>query len=265
MTIDGKPKLLLLHNGPKPDDVSAEHGTFDVQIANCLKAGGVDASELDVEMIVTFDEVDIKRLATTDASKFFAIILSGSKFDVTMRLPWMDAMKDWLRPVVGTVPLLGICFGHQLLGDLLGGEVMYNPRGNEVGTYDIESCACSNEIARDPLASQLPSRFPAVLLHRQSIERLPAGAISFYRTANGGIESNQLVRFAPNTYGTQFHPEYTTAFVNSMRKYLSYGASTPEDETRLDAMVECPQSTLIVSKFVKLFLPTSKKADETGI
>jgi GMP synthase (glutamine-hydrolysing) len=255
------PKLLLLHNGPKPEEVNRLHGSFDTQIENCLKGTGLHVGQdVEIEMIRTFDE-NIERLLTINATDYLAVILSGSKFDVTQELPWMVALSSWLKTWIGKVPMLGMCFGHQIIGRTLGGEVMYNPRGPEVGTYHVELIeAARSEAALDPLVSKLPPTFPVVLIHAQSVVKLPPGAVAFYSSS---IERHQLVRFAPNTYGTQFHPEYTTPFVRTLIPYMTYGVQSQEDQRRLAAMEEAtPVSASIVGKFVRLQL--YNKANENG-
>jgi len=247
------PRILLLHNGPKPESVNQLHGNFDVQIGNCLEAYGINVgTHVALDMVRTFDE-GIEKLPDVDGSKYVAVILSGSKFDVTQGLPWMHVLTEWLRVNIGKVPMLGICFGHQIIAHTLGGEVCYNPRGCEVGTYEmsIVDAAAQAEAMADPLVSQLPTSFKGVLIHRQSVERLPEGAVAFYRTE---LEKHQLVRFAPHTYGTQFHPEYTDAFVRSLMPFMTYGVSSEADAFRLSQMEPTPMSMSVVGRFVQLYL-----------
>src|SRR5258708_13823868 len=70
-----------------------------------------------------------------DCESVAAIIISGSISSVTERAPWMLRAEAYIRDVVrAETPLLGICFGHQLMAQALGGEVKKNPRGREIGT-----------------------------------------------------------------------------------------------------------------------------------
>ena len=62
-------------------------------------------------------------------------VVTGSHAMVSHREPWSEATGAWLAQLVahGT-PLLGICFGHQLLAHALGGEAGNHPGGPEIGT-----------------------------------------------------------------------------------------------------------------------------------
>ncbi|HBN52756.1 MAG TPA: glutamine amidotransferase, partial [Stenotrophomonas sp.] len=90
---------------------------------------------------------------------FAATIVTGSAAFVTDRADWSERSADWLREAAhGGMPLLGICYGHQLLAHALGGQVDYNPAGRESGTIRLE---LAEPAATDPLFAGLPASFPA--------------------------------------------------------------------------------------------------------
>lgn len=130
-------------------------------------------------------------------------IVTGSHAMVSHREPWSEATGDWLAALVahGT-PLLGICYGHQLLADALGGEAGDHPGGMELGTVEIR---LRPEAAEDPLMHDLPARFEAHVVHRQSALRLPAGAVAL---AGNDFEATQAFRIGERAWGLQFHPEF---------------------------------------------------------
>jgi GMP synthase (glutamine-hydrolysing) len=260
-----RPRILLLHNTPSREDVAIDYGTFETQVADALTAGGAGITAADVELVVvrTFEGPDelAKVPADAAATGFFCAIFSGSKFDVTMRLPWMLTLEEWIvRHAKRGFPMLGICFGHQLFATAFGGDARVNPRGCEVGSYTVRRVdGSAAAAAADPLVSQLPAEFSTLNIHAQSVEVLPEGAVAFYES---DIDRNQLVRFAANCYGTQFHPEFTPALVQSIARYIPYGTQTEADQARIAAAEACPASTSIIAKFVKLYMPTATDKHE---
>ncbi|OEU50623.1 MAG: hypothetical protein BA871_16770 [Desulfuromonadales bacterium C00003096] len=145
-----------------------------------------------------------------------ALVVTGSHAMVTEQQEWSETFARWLARVVALgVPVLGICFGHQLLAQALGGTVGDLPGCGEFGTVTVRlaDAACS-----DPLFGDLPDAFPAQLFHRQSVLHLPPGAQGL---ASSQREPHQAVRFAAQAWGVQFHPEFDEEV---MAAYLNYAA-----------------------------------------
>ena len=140
---------------------------------------------------------------------FAAIVITGSSANVPTREPWIVRAEEWLRGVVATgVPTFGICFGHQILAQALGGEVVKNPRGREIGTKTI------TRRAHDPIFEGLPDELEANVTHIDTVGRLPAGATSL---AFSPLEDHHAIRFSETCYGVQFHPEIDA---DIMRGYI---------------------------------------------
>ena len=161
------------------------------------------------------------------AAAHAGVIVTGSPAMVSERLEWSERTADWLRTAVqARVPLLGVCYGHQLLAHALGGCVDYHPVGREVGTVAIERLPAA---ADDALLGRAPARFLAHASHRQSVLALPAGAVVLARSAH---DPHHAVRYAPNAWGVQFHPEFS---VEVMRGYLGHAAAG----ARVDCQASC--------------------------
>lgn len=131
-----------------------------------------------------------------------AIVVMGSAASVADRLPWLEDLVAWARPlVVGAVvrPLLGICFGHQLVGSLAGGRVgwIHADRHKEVGVGEV----------RVEGSRLLPEggSLRAVISHAEELQVSPRGwRVVAHRARRDayGLEHPELpiVSF-------QFHPE----------------------------------------------------------
>lgn len=146
-----------------------------------------------------------------------AFVITGSAANVPDREAWMKRTEAWLREVVASgTPTFGICFGHQILAQALGGEVQRNPRGREMGTVPIE------RVADDPLFAGVPARFEANVTHVDTVVKLPPGAAALARSA---LEDHHAIRFAERCYGVQFHPEMDAevmrTYVETRREILA--------------------------------------------
>ena len=132
-------------------------------------------------------------------------VITGSHAMVTDNPAWLAPVKTWLQSAHQQLPLLGICFGHQLLAATLGGEAGFHPRGPEIGSFAV---TLTEHGQTDPLLSTLPSTFTAHLTHHQSALRLPPAAKVL---ATNSHEPHQAFRLGQCTWGVQFHPEFNEA------------------------------------------------------
>jgi GMP synthase (glutamine-hydrolysing) len=150
-----------------------------------------------------FVEVDARTAESLpDSSAFAGLIVTGSASSVTERAPWILRTEEYLAQAVQQpqrVPVLGICFGHQLLGQALGGLVEKNPRGREMGTVPFEITA------DDPLLDRSITPALAHATHLDSVTLLPPGARILASTM---LEPHAAVRFGERAWGVQFHPEF---------------------------------------------------------
>jgi GMP synthase (glutamine-hydrolysing) len=138
-----------------------------------------------------------------------AFIITGSSSSVTEEAPWMQRANELVRAiVVAEVPLLGLCFGHQMIAHALGGLVEKNPRGREIGTVR------ARRLCPDPLLDELPATFHVHTTHVDSVTRLPHEATLLAETDKEPIAA---FRLGKKTWAVQFHPEFDA---DVMRTYL---------------------------------------------
>jgi GMP synthase (glutamine-hydrolysing) len=116
--------------------------------------------------------------------------------------PWLAQVKQLIRTAAAdSIPTLGICLGHQLAAVALGGRVLRNPRGQQIGVLEVGWLPAA---AGDPLFGRLVGPAPAVQWNNDIVVELPDDAVLLARTAAGEV---QAARFAPTVWGVQWHPE----------------------------------------------------------
>jgi GMP synthase (glutamine-hydrolysing) len=184
-------KIAILITGDPPEAIAERHGDY----ADMMKAAIGEA----------FDEgdylvVDPRRESLGADLDDAALVITGSSANVHHREPWMVAAEERLRELhAREVPMLGICFGHQLIAQALGGDVVPNPLGREMSTVEVRC------VADDPLLRGLAEAFRANSCHSDTVSQLPKGT-TVLGISDG--DPHQILRFGRRNWGVQFHPEF---------------------------------------------------------
>jgi GMP synthase (glutamine-hydrolysing) len=229
--------LLIVKTGAAPPEIVAERGDFEDWISRRLDAPSLPIEVLDVE----------HGAALPATGSIAAVVVTGSSAMVSERAPWSEAAAAWLADVAraGT-PVLGICYGHQLLAHGLGGEVGRNPNGREIGTVTVDV-----EVPDDALLGQLPSRLTVQETHRESVLRLPPGA---RRLAGNRADPHQAFRFGDRAWGVQFHPEFDAAVSRGYltRRRAELLAEGLDPDALLAGCRDAPDGARLLARFAAL-------------
>lgn len=165
---------------------------------------------------------------------------------VTQELPWSIKVEKYIKKISKTdIPLLGICYGHQLIAKALGGVSDYNKKGKEIGVVKISKVL---ESYCDPILKNFPKKFLAYETHYQTVIKLPAKAKVL---AKNQKENHQIVKYQANIWGVQFHPEFNKYI---MKEYIFNQKDDLEKldfcvNKLLDEVKDCNISTLILKNF----------------
>lgn len=182
--------LVVLRSGDVPPPIAATRGEYL----------GWFRREVGTTWTHAWLEHDVRTGgAFPDPAEVSGFVLTGSSASVTERAPWMLAFEAYLRDcVTRDVPMLGVCFGHQILAQALGGLVEKNPNGREIGTREVRV------LEPDPVFDELGSTFTVNTTHVDSVTRLPPGARVLARTE---LEPHAAYALPGRARGVQFHPE----------------------------------------------------------
>ncbi len=184
------------------------------------------------------------------------VVLTGAHEMVTDREDWSVRVGKWLTQVVGkSVPVLGICYGHQLLAQCFGGRAGDNPRGRQFGTVQVH---LEPEARDDPLFQGLPESFPGQTCHKQIVLQPPPGAVVLARSSR---DACQAMRIGNCCWSVQFHPEFDP---DACREYIcrtSQALSDQGDDPQalLEQVAPTPEATSLLAEFARICL-----AGQTG-
>ena len=214
------------------------NGDFEDWIIEKLEKKDLNISTIDVQKNQTLPKPD----------KNDAIIITGSHSMVTDEESWSIELENWLPKIIEEeIPLLAICYGHQLLAKCLGGVSGYHKNGIEIGTVDI----FLEDFAKDDeLFSNLPNSFKAHTVHSQTVLELPKNAT---RLAFNNHDINHAYRVGSKAWGVQFHPEFDVdamnLYINEVSKKKNLDASKLINQSE-DTVI----ATSLIKEFERLFL-----------
>jgi GMP synthase (glutamine-hydrolysing) len=187
------PSCVIVKLGSAPDELTARRGDFEHWFAR-----GLDFDLGDCLVINPADDEPLPEPSTCRG-----VVLTGSDAMLTDNPEWSLRTQTWLERVLAQDrPVLGVCYGHQLLAQTLGGRADWSPAGEEIGTITIDLTDIGRE---DPLFEGLPSTLVMQASHSQSVIELPPGARWLARNAHDPI---QAFAMGSNAWGLQFHPEF---------------------------------------------------------
>ena len=160
-----------------------------------------------------------------------ALVISGSRSNLTMPEEWMEGACEFVRRAVEYgVPTLGICFGHQLLAKTFGGKL----ERAEEGFHEISTTQLTSEGRMDPLFSGCSEPVEVIFTHQDHVIDIPERArllSSAEHTVNAAFRLYTENGEAMQTWGLQFHPESTA----DICRYASSVGDMPfsEDDERI--------------------------------
>lgn len=190
-------KLTILETGLVPEPIRGDFEDYPAMFRHMMSGVGT----------YSFETVSVIRgEALPDPAGLDAVMITGSPAGVYDNEPWIRPLMDFIRgAAAASVPQVGICFGHQILAEALGGKVIQSEKGWGVGrhTYDVVACpAFAGEAC--------PATISAAVSHQDQVVALPPGAHV--------VAASDFTPFAGLYYpdapafSFQCHPEFADAY-----------------------------------------------------
>lgn len=226
-------RIAILVTGAPPGDLGARFGDYPAMFRDLLAGGGRQ-----------FTAYEVTRGAFPAPEDFDALIVTGSPAGCYDPLPWIAPLEAFLNRNKGK-PMVGVCFGHQIMAQAFGGKVIKSEKGFGVGLhrYDL--------VSSEPCIDGLTS-FAIPASHQDQVVELPphthiVASSAFTPVAALAYDDQPAISF-------QGHPEFTPAFAAAL---IEARRGSSLDDARADAALASlaqPNDRAAVKRWIVRFL-----------
>lgn len=235
-------KLTLIMVGETPAPMRDRFERYPPQFQKMLADDGF---EFDPVWVLDGDPLP-------DPARLQGIIITGSAAGVYDDRAWMNPLKDFIRSAYAAkIPMLGICFGHQIMADALGGEVRKSEKGWSIGRHVYR-------ISGDPeFMSGMPREIAIAASHQDQVMTPPACASVFLSsdfTPNAGLiyDNGAAISMQP-------HPEFDLDFSQALVELRRDNPLDDEEVATAKATLDIPVDSKEVAKGLARFFRQVKQ------
>ncbi len=236
-------RLTILETGRAPGRLSEDYPRYPDMFVALLS--NADPS-------LRFDSVAlVDGAALPDPRNCEAVLITGSPFGVYDSPPWMDPLRGFIRDAAGmATPMIGVCFGHQIIADALGGDVRKSEKGWGVGrhTYDITDARA--------WMTGAGARVSLSVSHQDQVITPPIGAVTLARSAH--TDHAMLAYEGAPVISIQGHPEFSDTFVSDLWSARRGKALTDNEVDGAIASLAQPGDGDLVGSWMARFLRTAR-------
>ncbi|MEM7489851.1 MAG: type 1 glutamine amidotransferase [Pseudomonadota bacterium] len=199
----------ILQAGHTPEELRATRGDFDTMFARLLDGHGFTFRAYDVEHMAFPDDV-------RDCDGW---LVTGSRHGAYEDHPFIPPLEAFIRDAhTADIPLVGICFGHQIVAQALGGTVVKWPGGWSIGYREYRTTD--------------GARFALNAWHQDQVTVLPDGATTL---AANEFCAHAVVAYGRRAFTLQPHPEFASDLIGEYVTMRRGTGTYPDD--RMDAAV----------------------------
>lgn len=225
-------KLAILETGVPPGTLSQEFGDYPGMFHRLL------GDEFSIE---SFD-VQAGELPD-EAGAHHAYLITGSPAGVYDPLPWIAPLMEFIRAAKDS-RMIGVCFGHQVMAQALGGQVVKSEKGFGAGLHRYQVVRTEPWMNGERSIAIPASHQDQVVVQPPSTELVARS--EFTPFAALAWTDRPAISF-------QFHPEFSPAFAKAL---IEKRYDVVNDPDAAIASLDAPNDTAIVGGWIRNFLKT---------
>ncbi len=194
-------KITIIETGYVPEPLRPRFGNYPDMFKDMFDASG---RQFSYEVVKLIDGEALPSLETLEG-----VAITGSPAGVYEDHAWLPPLRSFIGEVhAANIPMLGICFGHQVIADALGGIVRKSEKGWGVGRHSYRV------VAKPAFMADAPDLFSIACSHQDQVIEPPAGAqviLSTPFTPNAGLfyDNGRTLTFQP-------HPEFSEDYAREL-------------------------------------------------
>ncbi len=223
-------KIQIIACGPGLKEISQVHGLSSDWVHSMIK-----------DKVAKVELVKAYLNETPSFDNDCAWIIMGSRYSVYDDMDWIDRLKNNICKAIETsTPILGICFGHQILCCALGSTISDNPKGWEIGSSKV---SLSDKGCSSPLFEGFNKDFYVYQSHHDVVSSLPE-SVDLLCSNQFGVQS---VSFSDFIFGVQFHPEFSYDVMNAY-----FDARIKKIENSNFQVINQNEGSKVINNFIKI-------------
>ncbi|KAI1813186.1 putative class I glutamine amidotransferase [Poronia punctata] len=224
LSVNEPVRLALLEADTPVEGIKAKYGTYGGVFTHLFqRACDSSIPPIDLESQLSLSSHDIVNDLTAypDPESIDAILITGSKFNAFDNDEWIVRLVQYTKRCLesGRVRVIGVCFGHQIIGRALGAVLGRNTRGWEISVVEHELTPEGKKVFG-------MEKLSIHQMHRDAVLTFPPGVIQLARTE---VCANQAMYMPRRMISVQGHPEFTEEMVREILELRKYGGILGDD------------------------------------